>query len=66
MGGACSVNEKWNACMLLAGKPEGMRPQGRPSCRWVDYIRMDLREREVVVVRPGLIWLRIGSSRGLL
>jgi hypothetical protein len=28
----------------LVGKPEGKRPQGRPRCRWVDYIKMDLRE----------------------
>jgi hypothetical protein len=26
------------------GKPEGKRPQGRPKRRWVDNIRMDLRE----------------------
>jgi hypothetical protein len=25
-------------------KPEGKRPLGRPRCRWVDYIRMYLRE----------------------
>jgi hypothetical protein len=26
------------------GKPEGKRQLGRPRCRWVDNIRMDLRE----------------------
>jgi hypothetical protein len=26
------------------GKPEGKRPLGRPSRRWVDNIKMDLRE----------------------
>jgi hypothetical protein len=26
------------------GNPEGKRPQGRPRRRWVDNIRMDLRE----------------------
>jgi hypothetical protein len=26
------------------GKPEGMRPLGRPGRRWVDNIKMDLRE----------------------
>jgi hypothetical protein len=26
------------------GKPEGKRPLGRPRRRWVDYIKMDLRE----------------------
>jgi hypothetical protein len=27
---------------LLVGKPEGKRPLGRPRCRWVDNIMMDL------------------------
>jgi hypothetical protein len=26
------------------GKPEGKSPLGRPRCRWVDNIRMDLGE----------------------
>ena len=26
------------------GKPEGKRPLGRPSSRWEDNIKMDLRE----------------------
>jgi hypothetical protein len=43
MVGPCSTNgEKRNAYRL--GKPEGMRPLGRPRCRWVDNIRMDLGE----------------------
>jgi hypothetical protein len=45
MGGACSTNgAKRNAYRLLVGKPEGERPLGRPSCRCVDNIKMDLRE----------------------
>jgi hypothetical protein len=28
----------------LVGKPEGKRPLGKPRCRWVDIIKMDLRE----------------------
>jgi hypothetical protein len=28
---------------VLVGKPEGKRPLGRPRCRWVDNIKMDLR-----------------------
>ena len=31
------------AYRVLVGKPEGERPQGRPSGRWVDNIRMDLQ-----------------------
>jgi hypothetical protein len=26
------------------GKPEGKRPLGRPTCRWVDNIKTDLRK----------------------
>jgi hypothetical protein len=29
---------------ILVGKPEGKRPLGRPRCRWVDNIKMDLSE----------------------
>jgi hypothetical protein len=45
MGRACSTNgEKRNAYRILVGKPEGKRPFGRPRRRWVDNIKMDLRE----------------------
>jgi hypothetical protein len=30
--------------MVLAGKPEGRRPLGRPRHRWEDNIRLDFRE----------------------
>jgi hypothetical protein len=36
--------EKRTICTLLAGKPEGKRPLGRPKCRWVNNIKMDLVE----------------------
>jgi hypothetical protein len=29
---------------ILVGKPEGRRPLGRPTRRWVEDIKMDLRE----------------------
>jgi hypothetical protein len=45
MGRKCSTNgEKKNACRILVGKTEGKRPLGRPIRRWVDDIKMDLRE----------------------
>jgi hypothetical protein len=45
MGRACSTNgEKRNAYRILLGKPEGKRPLGRPRRRWMDNIKMDLRE----------------------
>jgi hypothetical protein len=36
--------EKRNAYRILGGRPEGKRPRGRPRRRWVDNIKMDLRE----------------------
>jgi hypothetical protein len=33
-----------NAYRILVGMPEGKRPLGRPRHRWVDNIKMDLRE----------------------
>jgi hypothetical protein len=45
MSKAYSTNgEKRNAYRILVGKQEGKRPLGRPRCRWVDNIKMDLRE----------------------
>jgi hypothetical protein len=38
------MGEKRNAYRLLVGKPEGKRPLGRPRCRWVDNIGLDLGE----------------------
>jgi hypothetical protein len=38
------MGEKRNTYRILMGKPEGKRPPGRPRRRWVDNIRIDLRE----------------------
>jgi hypothetical protein len=38
------MGEKRNAYRILVGKPEGRRQLGRPRRRWVDNIKMDLRE----------------------
>ena len=40
---AC-VGEERGVYRVLVGKPEGKTPLGRPRCRWVDNIRMDLQE----------------------
>jgi hypothetical protein len=43
-GNVARIGKKMNTYMILVGKPEGKRPLGRPRCRWVDNIKMDLRE----------------------
>jgi hypothetical protein len=44
VGAACHAGGggKRNAYRFLVGKPEGKRPLGRPRCRWMDSIKMDL------------------------
>jgi hypothetical protein len=45
MDRAYSTNgEKRNAYRILMGKPEGQRPPGKIRRRWVDNIKMDVRE----------------------
>jgi hypothetical protein len=60
MGRASNTNrEKRNAYRLLVGKPEGMRPLGRPKRRLVDNIRMDLRK-----VGWGVVdWIGLAQDR---
>jgi hypothetical protein len=58
------MGEKRNACRILVGKSEGKRPLGRPRRRWVDNIKMDLRE--IGLDGMDWIWIRIGTSGGLL
>jgi hypothetical protein len=38
------MKEKTNAYRTLVEKPEGKRLLGRPKCRWVNNIKIDLRE----------------------
>jgi hypothetical protein len=38
------MGEKRNAYRILVGNPEGKRPLGRPRRRWVDNLKIDLRE----------------------
>jgi hypothetical protein len=38
------MGEKRNVYRILVGKREGKRTLGRPRRRWVDNIKMDLRE----------------------
>jgi hypothetical protein len=38
------MGEMRNAYRILVGKPEGKRPLGRPKRRWVDNIKIELRD----------------------
>jgi hypothetical protein len=44
---------------VLDGKPEGTRPLGRPSCRWVDNINLDLRDIRIDEAN----WIRLAHDR---
>jgi hypothetical protein len=60
MGRACSTNgDKRNAYRILVGKPEGRRPLGRPRCRWVDNIKMNLRQ----IGSDGIDWIDLAQDR---
>jgi hypothetical protein len=38
------MRDRKNAHRMLVGNPEERRPLGRPRRRWMDNIKMDLRE----------------------
>jgi hypothetical protein len=45
MGGSCStIGGEEKRVYILVGRPGGKRPLGKTRRRWVDNIRMDLRE----------------------
>jgi hypothetical protein len=66
------IGEKRNAYSIFVGKLKGKRPLGRPRRRWVNNIKMDLREIGWDgmgwdgMIWTGSIWLRIETSGGLL
>jgi hypothetical protein len=57
--------EERNAYRILVGKPEAKRSLGTLKRRRVDNIKMNVREIGCGYM-DGLIWLRIGTSGGLL
>jgi hypothetical protein len=58
-GHAARMGERRNAYRIMVGKPEGKRPLGRPRRRWVDNIKMDLRE----VGWDGRDWIDLAQDR---
>jgi hypothetical protein len=53
------MGEKRNAYRILVGNPEGKRPLGRPRRRWVDNIKIDLRE----IGWDGGDWIDLAQDR---
>jgi hypothetical protein len=53
------MGEKRYAYRILVEKPEGKKPLGRPRRRWVDNIKMDLRE----IVWDGVDWMDLAQDR---
>jgi hypothetical protein len=58
-GHVARMGEKRNAYRTLVGKPEVKRPLGRPRRRWVNNIRMDLRE----IRWGGMDWIDLAQNR---
>jgi transposase len=52
------MGEKRNAYRILVGKPETKRPLGRPRCRRVNNIKMDLRE----IGWDGMNWIDLAQD----
>jgi hypothetical protein len=60
------MGEGRNVYRVLVGKPEGKRPLERPSRRWEEGIKMDVREIGWGGGCSGFTWLRIGIAVGIL
>jgi hypothetical protein len=58
-GHVARMGVKRNAYRILVGKPEDKRPLGRPRRRWVDNIKMDLRE----IGWDGMDWIDLAQDR---
>jgi hypothetical protein len=60
MSRAYNMNgEKRNAYWILMGKSKGKRPLGRPRRRWVNKIKIDLRE----IGWDGVDWIDVAEDR---
>jgi hypothetical protein len=53
------MGEKRTAYRILAGKPEGKKPLGRPRRRWGNNIKMDLGETG----RCDMDWIDLAQDR---
>jgi hypothetical protein len=55
-----------HTCRIIVRRPEWKRKLGRPSRRWEDNNRMDLREIGWECVLTRCVWLMIRTGGGLL
>jgi hypothetical protein len=53
------MGAKGNSYRILVGMPEGKRRLGRPRRRWMDNIKMYLRE----IVWDGMDWIDLARDR---
>jgi hypothetical protein len=58
-GHVARMGEKRNTYRILVGNPEGKRPLGRSRHRWVDNIKIDLRE----IGWDGGDWIDLAQDR---
>jgi hypothetical protein len=58
-GHVARMGKKRNPYTILVGKAEGKRPLGRPRHRWVDNIKIDLREKGW----DGMGWINLAQDR---
>jgi hypothetical protein len=58
-GHVARMGEERKVCKILAGKPEGKRPPGRPRRRWENGIRMALRD----IGWGDVDWIRLAQVR---
>jgi hypothetical protein len=58
-GHVARMGETRNAYRILVGKPEGKRPLGRLRRRWMDSVKMDLRQLEW----DGMDWIELAEDR---
>jgi hypothetical protein len=61
-GHVARMGEERKVYRVLVRKSEGKRPLGRPSHRWEDRIRMDLRE----IGWGSVEWIQLAQDRGRL
>jgi hypothetical protein len=59
MGHVACMGKERGVYSILAGKPEGKRPLGKPRRRWENNIKTDLREIGIC----GTKWIRLAQDR---